>query len=74
MAMITWGRMFIRMGFIVEKVGEKTFSFVHENDENISFFQKILQHLQLEDEVIGLTFEPREIEVNEKEFLDACKQ
>ena len=71
--MITWERMFIRMGFVVEKVGEKTFSFVHENDENISFFQKILQHLQLEDAVIGLTFEPREFEVNEEEFLHACE-
>ena len=42
MTMITWERMFIRMGFDVEKVAEKTFSFVHENDENIIYFQKIL--------------------------------
>ncbi|WP_209121155.1 hypothetical protein [Alkalihalobacillus sp. BA299] len=71
MAMITWERMLIRMGFVVEKTGEKTFSFVHENEDNIHFFKKILNHLNIEGSLFELEFKPKENEINEEEFLTA---
>jgi hypothetical protein len=73
MTMITWERMFIRTGFDVEKMGENTFSFAHENDENIVYFQKILHQLETESSFNGYTFMRKEHVVNEDEFLNACE-
>src|SRR4051812_46671970 len=74
MTMITWERMFIRTGFDVEKAGENTFSFAHENDENIVYFQKTLQQLGIDSSFNGYTFMPKEHVVNENKFLNACEK
>ncbi|WP_096200012.1 hypothetical protein [Bacillus sp. FJAT-45350] len=73
MTMISWKRMLIRMGFVVKTVEENMFSFMHENDANIEFFQKILDKLNVEYTFKGLIFTPENIEVNEEEFLSICE-
>jgi hypothetical protein len=67
---ITWGRAFVRTGFLFEKEGD-VILFHYENRQNQRLLERMLQDLGVADSLKQMRFMPPALEVDEEAFMQA---